>query len=421
MNRVSSIFSQIVHLVPRSCFASLVAKHKAERHSRGFSSWAQFIAILFCQLGDAQSLREIVQGLAAAEGKLHHLGLDDAPTRSTLTYANQHGPAALYQELFHRLSEELRGQLPGHRFAFKHKLASLDSTLITLCARSFPWAHYQRTKGAVNLHLLLDHAGHMPAYAVITEGNTSDIAVARQLDFTPGALLLFDRGYVALDWLAELHRNGVFFVTRLKEAMHFEVLETAAQSKAEGVLSDETGYQPGHAAKGKEIFLRRVRYYDHEQQREFTFLTNHLDLPAETVAALYRECWRIETFFRALKQNLRIKSFVGTRENALATQMYCALIGILLIAFLKHRAKYGWSLSNLEALLRQQLLVYRDLWLFLDRPFEGPPGANVEEEPPPPLLAAPFEMAADTQPQPNGMATSARKSMVTVCPALEGG
>jgi len=379
LNRVSSIFSQIVHLVPRPLFATLVRTHQAERHARGFSSWAQFIAMLFCQLGDAQSLREIVQGLAAAEGKLRHLGLDDAPKRATLAYANQHRPATMYQELFHRLSDALRAQLPGHRFEFKHKLASLDSTLITLCARSFPWAHYRRSKGAVKLHLMLDHAGHMPAYAVITEGKVSDIAVARKLSFPPGTLLLFDRGYVALDWLADLHCNNVFFVTRLKQAMHFEVLETAAQSKAEGVLSDEIGYLPGHAAKGKEIFVRRVRYYDHEQQREFAFLSNHLDLAPETVAALYRERWRIETFFRALKQNLRIKSFVGTSENALATQIYCALIAMLLVAFLKHRAKYGWSLSNLVALLRQQLLVYRDLWTWINKPFEPPEALAIAE------------------------------------------
>lgn len=372
MNRVSSIFSQIVQLVPRPLFAELVGKHQAERHARGFSSWAQFIAMLFCQLGDAQSLREIVQGLAAAEGKLRHLGLDGAPSRATLAYANQHRPAAMYQDLFHTLSVQLRAQLPGHRFAFKHKLASLDSTLITLCARSFPWAHYQRTKGAVKLHLLLDHSGHMPAYAVLSRGKISDIAMARKLDFAPGTLLLVDRGYVALDWLAELHNKSVFFVTRLKEAMHFEVLETRGAGEAQGVLADDVGYLPGHAQKGKEIFVRRVRYYDHENQREFAFLTNHLELAPETVAALYRERWRIETFFRALKQNLRVKSFVGTSENALATQIYCALIAMLLIAFLKHRARYGWSLSNLVALLRQQLLVYRDLWTWIHKPFEPP-------------------------------------------------
>jgi transposase len=212
----------------------------------------------------------------------------------------------------------------------------------------------------------------IPAYAVITEGKSSDISVARKLSFSPGTLLLFDRGYVALDWLAELHHNHVLFVTRLKEAMRFEVVETAPPSAAKGVLCDETGYLPGHATKGKEIFVRRVRYYDHEQQREFAFLTNHLELAPETVAALYRERWRIETFFRALKQNLRIKSFVGTSENALATQIYCALIAMLLVTFLKHRAKYGWSLSNLVALLRQQLLVYRDLWTWIDKPFEPP-------------------------------------------------
>lgn len=386
MNRVSSIFSQIVHMVPRSLFSSLVTKHQTERHARGFSSWAQCIAMLFCQLGDAQSLREIVQGLAAAEGKLRHLGLDDAPKRATLAYANQHRPAAMFQELFHQLSGQLRDRLPGHRFAFKHKLASLDSTLITLCARSFPWAHYQRTKGAVKLHLLLDHAGHMPAYAVITEGKTSDIAVARQFRFPAGTLLLFDRGYVALDWLADLHHSGVLFVTRLKESMRFEVLETRGAGEAEGVLADDVGYLLGHAEKGKAIFVRRVRYFDHEQKREFVFLTNHLELAPEVVAALYRERWRIETFFRALKQNLRIKSFVGTSENALATQIYCALIAMLLVAYLKHLARYGWSMSNLVALLRQQLLVYRDLWRWIHKPFEPPEALS---------MAGPAQMRLD--------------------------
>lgn len=289
----------------------------------------------------------------------------------------------MYQDLFHRLSAQLRGQLPGHRFEFKNKLASFDSSLITLCARSFPWAHYQRAKGGVKLHLMLDHSGHMPAYAVISEGRKSDIDVARQMSFAPGTVLLVDRGYVALDWLAELDQGEVFFVTRIKKGMRFEVLDgsqpagaagetEAGGSKAEGVLGDETGYLPGHAAKGKEIFVRRVRYRDQEQGREFEFLTNHLELPPETVAALYRERWRIETFFRALKQNPRIKSFVGTSENALATQIYCVLIAMLLIAFLKHRLQYGWSLSNLVALLRQQLLVYRDLWKWIDEPFEPP-------------------------------------------------
>lgn len=153
----------------------------------------------------------------------------------------------------------------------------------------------------MKLHLLLDHAGYMPAFAVITEGKRSDIGVARTLRFPAGTLLLFDRSYVALDRLAQLHRDGVLFVTRLKDAMRFEVLETAPTTSAQDVISDETGYLPGHAAGGKEIFVRRVRYYDREQRREFCFLTNHLELAPETVAALYRERWRIETFFRALK------------------------------------------------------------------------------------------------------------------------
>jgi hypothetical protein len=183
LNRVSPIFSQLVHLVPRSLFAELVDRLLAERHARGFSSWAQCTAMIFCQLADAQSLREVVQGLAAAQGNLRHLCLTEAPSRSTLSYANQHRAAGLFEELFVRLPEFLRHQLPGRLFDFKHKLASIDSTLTTVCARSFPWAKYRRSKGSIKVHLLLDHVGHMPTYAVMSEGNKSDFDTEHNREF----------------------------------------------------------------------------------------------------------------------------------------------------------------------------------------------------------------------------------------------
>jgi len=200
LNRVGSIFSQILQLFSRLEFESTVRKHEGERHARGFTCWGQFVAMLFCQLGHAQSLREICGGLAASEGKLKHLGLAAAPARSTLAYANEHRPWQLYRSVFEQLLEKCQqvvAQQPGKKkkFRFKNKLLSLDATVIGLCAASFDWAQFRRTKGAVKLHLLLDHDGHLPSFAVVTEGKQHEVRVARQLHFAPGTILAIDRGY----------------------------------------------------------------------------------------------------------------------------------------------------------------------------------------------------------------------------------
>jgi hypothetical protein len=211
MNRACSIFSQILQLFPRSEFQDAVKAHSAERHARGFSSWGQFIAMLFCQLGHAKSLREICGGLAASEGKLRHLGLPEAPSRSTLAYANEHRPWQLYETVFHQLLGRCQALAKGKKkFRFRNKLMSLDATVIDLCAEVFDWARFRHTKGAVKLHLLLDHDGYLPAFAVITEGKTHEIRVARQMRFEPDTLLVFDRGYTDYEWFEELTARGVW-------------------------------------------------------------------------------------------------------------------------------------------------------------------------------------------------------------------
>lgn len=221
MKRVCSIFSQILQLVPRDRFEASVEKHKAERHSRGFSSWGQFVAMLFCQLAQAKSLREITEGLQASEGKLKHLGLPEAPSRSTLAYANSHRPWELYETVFHQLLADCRSRLgvanAGSKLGLPGKLLSLDATVIDLCAEVFDWAHFRTTKGAVKLHLLLDHDGYLPCYAVITEGRTHEIQIARKLRFQSGTMLVFDRGYTDYEWFRRLTDQDVHFVTRLKE------------------------------------------------------------------------------------------------------------------------------------------------------------------------------------------------------------
>ena len=380
MTRVSSIFSQILQLIPRLEFESAVRRHQAERHARGFSCWGQFIAMLFCQLGHAKSLREICGGLAASEGKLRHLGLPTAPARSTLAYANEHRPWQLQQTIFEQLltkCQTLAASQPGTRkkrkFRFKNPLLSLDASVIDLCATMFDWAKFRLTKGAVKLHLLLDHDGYLPSYAVITEGKKHEVRVARQMRFAPGTILVFDRGYTDYEWFANLIQQGVYFVTRLKENADYGVVEKLAVPQGRGVRRDEVIFFYKLAKAGIDAYFRRIEFYDEENDRVLVFLTSHMGLAAATIAAVYKERWQIELFFRALKQSLRVKTFVGTSANALKTQLWTALIAMLLVKYLQLKSSFGWSLSNLVALLRQQLFVYRDLWTWIDDPFQPPP------------------------------------------------
>jgi len=380
LTRVCSIFSQILQLIPRLEFESAVRKHGAERHARGFSSWGQFIAMLFCQLGHAKSLREICGGLAASEGKLRHLGLPAAPARSTLAYANEHRPWQLCQTVFDQLlakCQTLAASQPGTRkkrkFRFKNPLLSLDASVIDLCATMFDWAKFRRTKGAVKLHLLLDHDGYLPSYAVITEGNKHEVRVAPQMRFTPGTILVFDRGYTDYQWFVSLIQQGVYFVTRLKENAAYGVVEDFVVPHRRGVRRDQVIFFYQLAQAGIDAYFRRIEFYDEEHDRVLVFLTSHMGLAAATIAAVYKERWQIELFFRALKQSLRVKTFVGTSAQALKTQLWTALIAILLVKYLQLKSAFGWSLSNLVALLRQQLFVYRDLWTWIDNPFQPPP------------------------------------------------
>ena len=377
MNRVCSIFSQLLHLFSREEFAGFVKKHNAERHARGFPCWGQFVAMMFCQLAHAHSLREICQGLAACEGKLKHLGLSDSPKRSTLAYANEHRPWEVYRDEFYALRSRCeQGARPGHKFRFKNKLVSLDSSTIGLCVSMYDWALYQRVKGAVKLHLMLDHDGYLPKFAVITTGKKHDITIARTLQFEAGTIVVMDKGYADYAWWKQLTEQGVYLVTRLREDAKYRVDQRreVPVSHQERILADEEITLLGYGQLGEDgLKLRRVEVWDEEKQEKFVFVTNHMRLAASTVDRIYRERWQIETFFKSLKQLLKIKTFVGTSEKAVLTQIWTALIVMLLLRWLKLKARYGWSLSNLLALLRQQLFVYRDLSAWLDDPFASPP------------------------------------------------
>ncbi len=253
MQRFCSVFSQLLQLFPRLEFQQLVRQHRAERHARGFACWPQFVAMLFCQWGRAHSLREICGGRACALGKLSHLGIERAPVRSTLAYANEHRPAGLYRDLFFGRLDRCRLVAGRHKFRFKNQLVSLDATVIDLCAQIFDGAKFRRTKGAVKLHLLRDHDGSLPGFAVITPGRVHAINVARCLRFEPGTILVMDRGCLDYGWLDALTARGVYFVTRLKDGAGIEAAAPCPIPKGSPIKRDEIIALPGRAAPGIRI------------------------------------------------------------------------------------------------------------------------------------------------------------------------
>ena len=381
MNRFCSIFSQLLQLFPKTEFFQAVKRTGAEHRTKGFSCWGQVVAMLFCQLGRAHTLREITGGLRSCEGKLQHLGIT-APCRSTLAYANEHRSWQLYQEIFLSLLQRCRSQaFTEKKFRFKNPLRSLDSSIIDLSVTLFDWAKFRRTKGAIKLHLVLDHDGYLPSFALITEGKVSDVKIAHHLKFDPGTIVVYDRGYNDFELFGKWTAQGVFFVTRMKENTLYQVIGEKDPPAHSNILKDELIELTGYQAQEKCPFpLRRIELYDAEKNEILVFLTNHQDLGARTVAAIYKDRWQIEIFFKALKQNLKIKTFVGTSANAVKIQIWTALIAILVLKYLQLLSKLKWSLSNLVALLRMNLFTHRDLMAWLNQPFETPPVPYEQEQ-----------------------------------------
>ena len=375
MNKFSSIFGQILQIFDKRDFLQAVRDTRSEHAAKGFTCWDQFVAMLFCQLGQAQSLREICGGLATCLGKLKHLGIDDAPKRSTLSYANEHRPWQLYQLMFYRLLEKCQtmARFQKRKFRFKNKLFSLDASVIELCLSLFDWASFRQTKGAVKLHLLLDHDGYLPTFATVTEGDVHEVNIAWELKLPKGSILAVDMGYTDYSLFAKWILEGIFFVTRQKGNAAYRVVEEHKVPQNRNILKDQiiefTGY---YAKKSCPHLLRRIEVWAPEFNRTLVLLTNHLKFGATTVAAIYKDRWQIEIFFKAIKQKLKIKTFVGTSKNALLIQIWTALTVILLLKYLKFRSSMNWSLSNLVAMLRYNLFTYRDLWLWQDNPFEVP-------------------------------------------------
>lgn len=377
MNKYNNIFGQISRVISSMEFEEIARETGSNKGIKGFSCWEQFMSNEFCQFASANSLREICNGLASSEGKLKHLGMKQAPKKSTLSYSNEHRPWELYKEVFYRVMGRLRGEISNggkHKFRFKNRLLSFDTSTIELCLSMYDWAKFRRTKGAIKLHLLLDHAGYLPEYVHITDGKTHEVKILKKLKFDSNTIVVIDRGLVDYKMFGEWTKNGVYFVTRLKCNAKYKVVERREIPQNRNIIRDEIIELEGfYSQQDCPHKLRIVEVWDNEKQVSITLLSNNLEFGATTISAIYKDRWQIELFFKALKQNLKIKTFIGTSLNAVMIQIWSALICLLILKYLKARAKFNWSLSNLASLIRLNLLTYRDLWTWLDKPFETPP------------------------------------------------
>ncbi len=365
------VLSQLLRLVPRHEFDRLAEQHDGKRRQGSMSRWTQFVALSVGQLGGRSSLRDIESSLAAQPSHRYHLG-SQSISRSALGRANEKLEFGFYEALFARLYQQAGRKAPRHGFALPEKLFSLDASLIDVSMKLFPQANYNRMKAAFKLHLGLDHDGLIPAVAAITSGKTAEIDQARLLRFPKGSILLFDKGYSAYDWHAELTRQGIHFVSRLRGNAKYEVLESFAVAGQEGVLSDELIQFTSLRSSRKELLpVRRVVYRDAETDKLYQFVTNRLDWPSRLVADLYKQRWQVELFFKWIKQNLKIKAFLGLSINAVYTQVLVALCVFLMLAYLKFCSQLKHSLQEITRLLQLNLFIRRPL-LELFRPPDKP-------------------------------------------------
>ena len=365
MAHCNTILAQILKLVPRHEFETLAKQHHSGRSFRTASRWSQFSGLVMAQLSGRSSLRDIVENLAAQAHRLYHLGAG-LLTRSNLSRMNESKPYELYEALFAKLLVRCQGSTPGHGFRFKNPLYSLDASTIDLCLSVFPWADFRSTKGAIKLHVGLNHDGYLPEFIHITEGKVHEVNIGKLMQFLKGSIIAMDRGYTDYSWYKSLNDQGLFFVTRQKRNADYRVVKRQTVDTSQGLTSDQiiqfTGKQK---SKQCPIEIRRIGYRDPESGKHYVFLTNHRKLSAQTIAAIYKSRWQVELFFKWIKQNLEIKSFIGVSKNAVMTQIWIAMCVYLMLSFLKFQSKLTKSLQQILRILQLNLFEKRDLMALL--------------------------------------------------------
>ena len=358
MSHTNTIYNQLLQLFPRHDFEKLVERHGTDRYAKSLTTWGQFVALLYAQIKGHDSLRDIVAGLAAQSGKCYHIGLG-AVARSTLSDANNKRDYRVFEGLFYHMHSRCVSLTPGHNFKFKNPLYTLDSSTIDLCLSVFPWAAFRKTKGALKIHCLLDHRGCIPSFITVTDGKSHDVKVAKELDLplVPDSILTIDRGYIDYGYLYSLHTEGVFFVTRAKTNLDYEITGQHQMPGKKELLGDFSIRLAGYEQKKKyPQELRLIQWRDDENNKDYVFLTNNFKLAASTIAAIYKARWQIELFFKWIKQNLKIKSFLGTSHNAVMTQIWIAMCYYLLLAYVKFQTRYRFSLLYLARIISETLM-----------------------------------------------------------------
>jgi hypothetical protein len=371
----NTVLSQILKLVCRHEFESLAKSHHLGQKLRKMTRWGQFVAMMMAQLSGRTSLRDIESNLSAQQNKLYHLGVSKV-TRSSLARVNERQPHELYESLFGRLLKRCQSTAPRHGFRFNNKLYSLDASTIDLCLSIFPWAKFRATKGAIKLHAAIDHDGYLPSFITVTDGKVHDVKMAPQLSVEKNSIVVFDRGYNDYTWYNTLNTQGIWFVTRLKRNARYQVIDRREVKSSSGLTSDQTIRLTG--AKGSEcpIELRRIGYRDAETGIHYIFLTNNFKLSAKTIADIYKSRWQIELFFKWIKQNLKIKTFLGTSKNAVMTQIWIALCVYLILSYLKFSSCMDRSIQQILKLLQLNLFERRELIPLIQGKHAGPPGLH---------------------------------------------
>ncbi|OGX55992.1 MAG: hypothetical protein A2460_03525 [Omnitrophica WOR_2 bacterium RIFOXYC2_FULL_43_9] len=357
MSHYTTVLNEMLNLLPRHQFETLVRKHDSDRYVKRFNSWHQLVTMLYAQSSGKQSLRDIQRGMEANPARVYHLGLPDIK-RSTLSDANSKRTYRVFAGLFYKLLARCQEVTPKHRFRLKNPLHSIDATTVDLCLSVFPWAKFRRAKGGIKLHYDFNHAGMIPEFLRITDAKQHGIRGAKQFfNITPNSIYCMDKGYTDFAWYRLIHDGGAFFVTRAKDNLNYRFIGQHGEANKKGVRSDNLITLEGfYSSQEYPHPLRLIHYYDAETDKELVFLTNNMRLSALTIAQIYKACWQIEIFFKWIKQNLKIKTFLGTSENAVLTQIWVAMCYYLLLTFIKFQTNYKHSLFYLHRVIQETLL-----------------------------------------------------------------
>jgi len=359
--QINTIMTELQKIFPRYEFEKIENRYGSNHYIKYFSGWQQLIVLLFAQAGYKDSLREIETALKVQYNKWYHICLKDIK-RSTLSDTMNRRDYQIFEGLFYQLLKRCKTVTPQHKFRFKNPLYSLDSTTIELCLSLFPWARFRQRKGAIKLHYLLDHSGTLPSFMTMTDGKCHDVRVAKEderLDFTllPDSILSIDKAYIDFEWLYSLHKRKVFFVTRSKINLDYQVIGQHKPFTRKTIVRDDIIVLTGLQTRGKYLeYLRLVGVYQEEDDQYIEFLTNNFELSAKTIAEIYKSRWNIELFFKWIKQNLKIKSFLGTSPNAVLTQVWVAMCYYLLLSYIKYQTKFAHSITELSRMFREVIL-----------------------------------------------------------------